>query len=284
MQRRGVVGDLLIVPFESSDYFDLEKMGAELGFRVKILQELDKAHEWLKMRAFDALLVDSRISLTEQQKLADFLWGKNPAAHLISYSFETKSLAESTQGRLYGAQVVSGPTAISTIREILESIDTPRKVTSDSFNILVVEDLDSPRDIICVYLESLGYPNVTGVSSAQEALDLLNKDATKFSCIVTDVRMPRMTGAEMIKKIRGDHRFSQLPIVVLTAYGTVDCLVDCLRNGASGFLVKPPKRPDMVREMARAMRIYASGKDARLASPDEASYVQELLERRGFGA
>ena len=52
----------------------------------------------------------------------------------------------------------------------------------------------------------------------------------------------------------------------------------------TGFLVKPPKRVDMIREMGRAMRIHKSGRNARLASPDETEYVHELLEKRGFGA
>ncbi len=277
------MSDLLIYAPEAEHYFELEKAGTEEGFRVKIIQELEKAQEWLKLREFEALLVDSRVPLTDQQKLADLLWNKNPVAQMISYSFAERSLSESTQGRLFGAEVVSGPDTIKDIRELLKPLSKPRPLSTDQFNILVVEDLDSPRDIICVYLESLGYSHVTGVASAQEALDLLQKDAEKFSCIVTDVRMPQMSGAEMIRKLRSDKRFSQLPIVVLTAYGTVDCLIDCLRSGASGFLVKPPKRLDMVREMARAMRIHASGRNARLASPDEAEYVQELLEKKGFG-
>lgn len=278
------MADLLIYAPEAENYFELEQVGIEMGFRVKVIQELEKAQEWLKLRSFEALLVDARVSLLDQQKLADLLWNKNPVAHMVSYSFAERSLAESTQGRLFGAEVVSGPNTIEGIREILQPVGKVRPVSSDTFNILVVEDLDSPRDIICVYLESLGYAHVTGVGSAQEALDLLEKDAGKFSCILTDVRMPQMSGAEMIKKIRADKRFMQLPIVVLTAYGTVDCLIDCLRSGASGFLVKPPKRLDMVREMARAMRIHASGKNARLASPDEAEYVQELLEKKGLAS
>jgi FixJ family two-component response regulator len=145
-----------------------------------------------------------------------------------------------------------------------------------------VEDLESPRDIICVYLESLGFNDVSGVASAGEALALLEENPTKFSCVVTDIRMPQVSGAELIKKLRSDKRFSSLPIVVLTAYGTVDCLLDCLRNGASGFLVKPPKKSDMIREMGRAIRIRESGRHARLASAEEVEYVHDLLEKRGL--
>jgi two-component system, chemotaxis family, chemotaxis protein CheY len=274
--------DLLIIPRDTDAYFELEKLGKIEGYRVKVIQEFESACDWLKLRPFDVLLVDSQIKLSQQQILADLLWGKNQVAAFVSYSFETRSLSETTQARLFGAEDVSGEQALTKIAEILRRSAATNAIQNDNFPILVVEDLDSPRDIICVYLESLGFSDVTGVSSAKEALDLLQSDPTKFSCIVTDIRMPQMTGAEMIKKIRSDQRFLTLPIVVLTAHGTVDCLIDCLKNGASGFLVKPPKKPDMVRELGRARRIHASGRNARLASPDEAEYVQELLEQKGL--
>lgn len=276
--------DLLVISLDSQNYFELEKLGKEEGYRVKVTQELDNARDWLKLRLFNVLLVDSAIPLSEQQKLADLLWEKNPVASLISYSFQPRTPSDATQARLFGAEVISGAEIFTGIRDVLRRVKGHRSYASSEFSILVVEDLDSPRDIICVYLESLGFSQVQGVSSAKEALAVLDANPDQFSCILTDVRMPQMTGAELIKEIRTDQRFSKLPIVVLTAYGTVDCLIDCLRSGASGFLVKPPKRPDMVRELGRAMRIHASGKNARLASPDETAYVQELLEKRGFGS
>lgn len=276
--------DLLVIPTNSENYFELEKIGIELGYRVKILQDFTNAIDWLKLRSFDVLLVDSHHPLSDQQKLADVLWNNNPEALFIVYSFQTRTPSDHAQARLYGAEVVAGPDALTIIRELLVKTNRTVESRGTSFEVLVVEDLDSPRDIICIYLESLGFAQVTGVSSAKEAFKILEENPGRFSCVMTDVRMPEMTGSEMIKKLRDDQRYQNLPIVVLTAYGTVDCLIDCLRSGASGFLVKPPKRVDMIREMGRAMRIHKSGRNARLASPDETEYVHELLEKRGFSA
>lgn len=275
---------IVLAPDPAPSCFELEKVGLDQGFRVKVLQDVSIAQEWLKMRIFDALLVDSHVSLAEQQKLADLLWDKNPIAQLISYSFEPRNRNDSTQARLFGAEMVHGPDTAGAVRELLRSVGKRVDLTNQNFSIMVVEDLDSPRDIICAYLESLGYTNVTGVASARQAIELLNDDTKHFACIITDVRMPQMTGAELISHIRADSRSARLPVIVLTAYGTVDCLVDCLKSGASGFLVKPPKRQDLVRELGRAMRIYSTGRNARLSSPDEAEYVQEMLEKRGFGS
>lgn len=273
--------DLLIIPLDSNSYFEFEKVGKEEGYRVKVIQEIVNARDWLKLRPFDVLLIDAQTPLSEQQKLADLLWEKNPAAHMISFSSQAKTPSDATQARLFGVEAISGPGATEAIRDILSNVRRPKSYKAEDFKILVVEDLDSPRDIICVYLESLGFGDVTGVASAKEALEILNADPEKYACVLTDIRMPQMTGSEMIKRIRSDANLSKLPIIVLTAYGTVDCLIDCLKSGASGFLIKPPKRPDMVRELGRAMRIRSSGKHARLASSEEAEYVQELLEKRG---
>ena len=57
-------------------------------------------------------------------------------------------------------------------------------------------------------------------------------------------------------------------------------LIECLKVGASGFMVKPPRKKDLVREISRALRICRDHKDPRLASSEEAELVSELLLKR----
>jgi FixJ family two-component response regulator len=71
-----------------------------------------------------------------------------------------------------------------------------------------------------------------------------------------------------------------LPVIVLTAHGTVDALVDCLKAGASGFLVKPPAAKDLQHELGRAKRIAEHQLSPRLATDNEADSIRQILEDR----
>jgi CheY-like chemotaxis protein len=124
-------------------------------------------------------------------------------------------------------------------------------------------------------LEGLGYDRITGASSAKEAIKLLQENPSKFTTVITDVKMPGMNGADLIRFIRRDIDLNRLPVIVLTAYGTADCLIDCLKAGATGFLVKPPKKPDLKRELQRAERVRKSGASVRLVKE---SKVQDLYD------
>ncbi|NDC38575.1 MAG: response regulator [Proteobacteria bacterium] len=136
--------------------------------------------------------------------------------------------------------------------------------------------------MICSFVETMGFGQVQGCRSAKEALSLLTTDPSAYFCVITDMRMPDISGEQLIEQIRRHPKLLHLPVIVLTAYGSADNLLGCLRAGASGFLVKPPKRSDMARELGRAYRIALREGSPRLASPDEVEALRGVLEQRGF--
>jgi FixJ family two-component response regulator len=66
---------------------------------------------------------------------------------------------------------------------------------------MVVDDLDSPRDIICSFVETMGFSQVQGCRSAKEALSLLTAEPERYFCIITDMRMPDVSGEQLIDRI-----------------------------------------------------------------------------------
>ena len=124
--------------------------------------------------------------------------------------------------------------------------------------------------------------SVAGKRSAKEALAELENSPGEYSCIVTDIRMPVIDGHALIDLVRKNPKLEHIPIIALTAYGTVDCLIECLKAGASGFLVKPPKKDDLARELGRAYRIVRHHASPRLASTDEVELIRNILIERGW--
>lgn len=249
--------------------------------RFKSTFEFSKAMEWLKIKAFDCLVIDPNIDELERAKLSEKLWQQDPASAVYVYDPNGQLGERSAELVIEGLMPISAGNAAERLNRILQGIKKGGE-NGVEFRVLVVEDLDSPRDIICSYIEGFGYGVVDGVSSAQEALKVLTAEPAKYSCIVTDIRMPNMTGKELLEQIRKHPKIKNLPVVMLTAYGTADMLVDCLKAGASGFLVKPPKRIDLMRELGRAMRIVQNKESPRLTGQEEAELLRKILLDRGL--
>lgn len=274
--------DVLILFDSLSNLHQLEQLCSERAVRFKSTAEITTALDWLRTIEFDALIAYPQLALEEQKRLAEELWRKNYLAAFVLMELGHEHDRAFQQARLFGAEVARGPLALDVVGKILSGLAPRSQQCNQKFSILVVEDLDSPRAIVCSYLESLGYPCVYGVPSAMEALALLCAEPARFACVLTDIRMPRVSGTELIRQIRSTPELQQLPIIVLTAHGTLDCLIDSLKAGASGFLAKPPKKADLLREMGRAQRIAARKLDPRFATPVEVESLKQLLEERGY--
>jgi len=275
--------DLLLLPKDAQDSFPLEQLGSELGYRVKLTFVPGIATDWLTLRDFDAILADAEWGLACLQRIAEATWHQHSKRLLLVYDLRaTLSKDDQQQLLLLGAQVLTGEQAVTQVRSVLESQRQLAASPLKPMRVLVVEDLDSPRDVICAFVEKVGDAEVCGVGSASEALKELEQDANAFDCIITDINMPIIQGGKLIERIRAHKHLQHIPVIVLTAYGTADNLVACLKAGASGFLVKPPKKRDLVRELSRARRIRSGQLSPRLASHDEADALRTALVDWGF--
>ena len=98
--------------------------------------------------------------------------------------------------------------------------------------ILIVEDEDKLRRILELQLTGAGF-DVEKAASAEEALGLIDRS----DLIITDFKLPNMTGLEMLRLIR--RQDSNIPVIVMTAFGTVENAVEAMKAGAADFLLKP---------------------------------------------
>lgn len=269
--------DILVLSVSNDILEEITSLCQKHNVRCKSTFELNTALEWAKIWTFDAVIVDGFVKSDDRTKLSIALWEREPGTVAYVYDPSGEIGTNSTDVVLEGFIPISKSHAKDRLDKIIEHIRKQEAKKSDTFRILVVEDLDSPRDIICSYIEAFGIGEVFGVSSAKEALSLLEAEPEKFSCVITDIRMPEITGQKLIEQVRSHPKLDKLPVVVLTAYGTADCLVDCLKAGASGFLVKPPKKKDLLRELSRAIRIHQNLDSPRLTTKEEAELLRELV-------
>ena len=114
--------------------------------------------------------------------------------------------------------------------------------------ILVVDDDPSLRRVLQVQLEQEGY-DVAVTASAQQTLSVLQ--LRHFDLVITDLRMPGMSGLELLKHAR--LQYPQTIIIILTAFGTVDTAVNAMKAGAYDYLTKPVHPDEMSVVVRRAL-------------------------------
>jgi DNA-binding NtrC family response regulator len=116
--------------------------------------------------------------------------------------------------------------------------------------ILVVEDEEKLRRVIELQLASAGF-DVEKAGTAEEAL----KIADRADLVLTDLRLPRMTGLELLAAIRRQN--SQTPVVVMTAFGTIETAVEAMKAGATDFLLKPFSLEHLMTVVEKALEVRA---------------------------
>ena len=115
--------------------------------------------------------------------------------------------------------------------------------------LLVVDDEEPQRVMLANILGRAGFQVVTAADGG-EALARL-KDAP-FDLMLTDQRMPSMDGLELLERVRRTRQ--ELPIILMTAYGTVSTAVEAMKRGASDYLTKPFERDELLVVVEKAIR------------------------------
>lgn len=100
--------------------------------------------------------------------------------------------------------------------------------------ILVVDDEPKIRRNAEIYFEKMGYDAVQA-ASGEEALKILSKG--RFDLVITDLKMPGMSGIDLLVEMR--RKGQRTPVVIMTAYGTVNSAVEAMKQGARDFILKP---------------------------------------------
>ena len=113
------------------------------------------------------------------------------------------------------------------------------------YDVLIVEDDMALSEALCDTLEIEGY-SVMSARNGIEALSQLQKHAVGL--VVSDVQMPVMDGLQLLHNVR--QKFEALPVLLMTAYGTVPRAVEAIQAGASDYLIKPFEAKTLIDKVA----------------------------------
>jgi DNA-binding NtrC family response regulator len=114
---------------------------------------------------------------------------------------------------------------------------------------MIVDDAEGPRRAIETALYRESNLEIKTATCGEEALSYF--DAESFDLVLTDIRMPRMDGHDLLRKIR--ERFPNTLVILVTGYGTLNSAIEAIRSGAYDYLTKPFKVEELCIVVERAV-------------------------------
>jgi two-component system response regulator FixJ len=140
----------------------------------------------------------------------------------------------------------------------------------------VVDDDESARESLAFLLEAADF-EVVSHASALALLDALPLDGA--GCVITDMRMPDMTGLELVRELGA--RGCRVPIIMITGHGDIPLAVEAMRAGVADFIEKPFGESRILDALNRALEAGPpplAQNGAPTAASDEATLVRQRLE------
>ncbi|KJS32278.1 MAG: Fis family transcriptional regulator [Desulfatitalea sp. BRH_c12] len=134
--------------------------------------------------------------------------------------------------------------------------------------ILIVDDEKNYPLILSAVLQEEGFETLTA-NSGHEALAVLEN--SDVDLVLTDMKMPKMDGIELLQRIKAVN--PELPVIMMTAYGTVEKAVEAMQKGAYSYILKPFDNEQLILYVDKAMAMYRVVKENRqLRSAVETRY------------
>ncbi|WP_045223050.1 chemotaxis response regulator CheY [Desulfonatronum thioautotrophicum] len=106
-----------------------------------------------------------------------------------------------------------------------------------NMRVLVVDDFSTMRRIIKNILRQLGFTNIVEADDGTTAWEVLNKERIDF--VISDWNMPKMTGIDLLRKVRASEEYADVPFLMVTAEGLQENIIEAVQAKVSNYIVKP---------------------------------------------
>ena len=200
-----------------------------------------------------ARLMGGKIWVESQSREGSTFYVELPRKEVLGIPENIEEEAEETQLAIPHLMAENGEVHHETDQESTDDVRA---------TILVVEDNYSLRDYMTTILEP--YYDVLTASNGDDALNLLNQNSSSKSktanipsLIISDVMMPIMDGFQLMEVLKGDDRYKNLPLIMLTARADIRDKLKALRIGVDDYLLKPFDEEEVLVRISNLLESYA---------------------------
>lgn len=105
--------------------------------------------------------------------------------------------------------------------------------------LLIVDDMTTMRKLVGKACRNLGLSAITEAADGQIAWQILNDPESKIQLVISDWNMPNCSGLDLLKRVRKDSRFKNLPFLLLTAESEESQVKEAILSGVDNYITKP---------------------------------------------
>ncbi len=134
--------------------------------------------------------------------------------------------------------------------------------------ILIVDDELNMRLVLAAMLKKEGY-EVASAADGSEALQILK--AGPIAAVVTDLKMPRIDGMELLNRV--SQEYPDVPVIMITAHGTVATAVEALKKGALDYITKPFELEELKHVVSKAVKTHTLMENELFLTPEEIEHA-----------
>lgn len=138
---------------------------------------------------------------------------------------------------------------------------------SEKAHILIIDDEKNYLLVLQTLLEDEGY-KVTAINDPELALTFL--DESEVDVVVTDMKMPKVSGEEVLKRVKKE--WPHIPVLIMTAFGSIESAVDVMKYGAFDYITKPFSNDELLLSLHNAVELSRAHREYRI--------LREAMENR----
>lgn len=105
--------------------------------------------------------------------------------------------------------------------------------------VLIVDDMMTMRKIVAKACKEIGFSDITEAADGQKAWEALQSAQPAIGLVISDWNMPNCSGIDLLKRVRADGRYKELPFLLLTAESESHQVAEAVKAGVDNYIVKP---------------------------------------------
>jgi CheY-like chemotaxis protein len=123
-----------------------------------------------------------------------------------------------------------------------------------NLTVLVVDDMASIRKILIRCLNNIGFMKIVEAANGDEAINIIKAKNPVVGLIISDWNMPVCSGLEFLKRLRADPEMDKLPFIMVTSESDKSQVLDAIKAGVSGYVLKPFTPEDILNRLQEAYK------------------------------
>lgn len=129
-----------------------------------------------------------------------------------------------------------------------------------SEKILIVDDEPDMLKLLNMIIKEKTFYETITTNNPLEALELSKQGG--FDLVIADLKMPGLDGMELLEAIKRTHE--DIPVIIITAYGTVESAVECMQKGGFDFITKPFRKEQILYTIDKALKMARLNKENKM--------------------